>query len=584
MILYLPRWLWACTFLLAVFYWLNPSWKTDALYFAQAVMTLASIILFAKRRYWILAAGLASTLFADLSYYVQLYLMKLDANSLRFYVTTSLTYSLGFALISLSLYNQVKRGTNLFRSFKISMLPILIMIGGTVSMFFGPMVTAFREGPLNFHEIGALTELTLSLPLIAMAYLAVMLSFELTEACLAIGALLMGFVDWTIQLEYVTSGKLSFSYLDFFWFFGLLLIFSRAMDPRALRDYEFFRGKSLRVQLKILTLLCTLLPVGAYYSLNRGNLQISIGFFLFGTAISLFVASIVVEYFSRQLAEQTNEIQQIFDSPSSNLEVKATSGLSEEWGESLKVILRNKLWQDKLKADQERWLLEKRNEIAAQVSHDIKSPLMALKVAISDMSGVSEQRLTLIKNAVGRINDIANTLQHPESPATSRSPGESGTKSVLLSPLIESLISEKRMQFREMLKVAIEADLKDANGRFVSVDPVELERALSNLITNSVEAFPQGFGKVVVTVSGSDEDVRLCVSDNGKGIPSSILAKIGEPGFSYGKAGTNSGNGLGIYHARKTVENAGGVFEITSAEGQGTSVTMTFKRAAPPAG
>jgi len=576
MILYLPRWLWIGTLSLIAFYWYNPSWKTDAVYLTQAAMTLASAILFARRGSLILAAGLVSTLFADVSYYIQIYKLKLGANSLRAYLTTSLPYTLGFALISGSLYNQVKRGTNLFRAFKISMLPVLILFGATVSMIFAPMLTVLRQGNVQYHEIGALTELSMSLPLIIVAYLAAMLAFELSEACLAIGALLMGLVDWVIQLEYVTAGKLGFSYLDFFWFFGLLLIFTRSVDPRPLREYVFFKGQSLRVQLKILTLLCSLLPIGAYFTLDQGNLKLAIGFFLIGTAVSLFVASIVVEYFSRQLTGLTHEIQQIFDSTSTELEAKPASALSEEWGESLKIILRNKLWQDKMKADQERWLLEKRNEISAQVSHDIRSPLTALNVAVSDIGGVAEPHRILIKNAVARINDIANTLLLEKR----RNAIESSV--VLLSPLIDSLVSEKRMQFREMQSVEIEAGLANAYGNFISADLVELKRAVSNLITNAVEALPEGVGRVAVTVRGAEGEVHLSIADNGKGIPRNILDKVGQPGFSFGKAGTGSGSGLGIHHARKTVQSAGGVLEIDSSEGKGTTVTLIFKKAPTP--
>jgi len=45
------------------------------------------------------------------------------------------------------------------------------------------------------------------------------------------------------------------------------------------------------------------------------------------------------------------------------------------------------------------------------------------------------------------------------------------------------------------------------------------------------------------------------VQDNGKGIPASVLSKLGQMGFTHGKEGTESGSGLGVYHAKKLSNN-----------------------------
>jgi hypothetical protein len=70
--------------------------------------------------------------------------------------------------------------------------------------------------------------------------------------------------------------------------------------------------------------------------------------------------------------------------------------------------------------------------------------------------------------------------------------------------------------------------------------------------------------------------------DNGKGIPPEILARLGERGVTHGKEGTQSGSGIGVYHARETVENAGGKFSIQSQVGIGTMITLTMPRVATP--
>jgi anti-sigma regulatory factor (Ser/Thr protein kinase) len=115
------------------------------------------------------------------------------------------------------------------------------------------------------------------------------------------------------------------------------------------------------------------------------------------------------------------------------------------------------------------------------------------------------------------------------------------------------------------------------------VNATELKRVLSNLINNSIEAFPDGKGRVTVGIRGYKDVVQIIISDNGKGIPASVLAKLGERGVSHGKESSGtSGSGLGVYHAKSTVEKYGGKFEIQSREGQGTMIQIQLPRAVAP--
>jgi hypothetical protein len=73
------------------------------------------------------------------------------------------------------------------------------------------------------------------------------------------------------------------------------------------------------------------------------------------------------------------------------------------------------------------------------------------------------------------------------------------------------------------------------------------------------------------------------VSDNGEGIAPDLLTRLGERGVSHGKEGfETSGWGLGLPHARETIEKAGGTFTIQSHVGSGTMVMFTLPRAETP--
>ena len=70
-----------------------------------------------------------------------------------------------------------------------------------------------------------------------------------------------------------------------------------------------------------------------------------------------------------------------------------------------------------------------------------------------------------------------------------------------ISPVIESVLSEKRTQYRNKMNINIISDLgPNSYGLFSKINKAELKRVLSNLINNSVEAFETG-GEVKINLS-----------------------------------------------------------------------------------
>jgi signal transduction histidine kinase len=228
-------------------------------------------------------------------------------------------------------------------------------------------------------------------------------------------------------------------------------------------------------------------------------------------------------------------------------------------------------------------------ELSAQVAHDIRSPLAALEVAAGDVSQLPEDKRVLIRSAVNRIRDIANSLlsrQGTFSPGgkitdvTDASSDDAEAGPQLLSSLIESLVTEKRLQFRSNSRVEIEAWLDAASyGIFARVQSVEFKRLLSNLINNAVEASEDAPNSVRVNLSTRSDRARVSVHDNGKGIPPEILGKLGRLGETYGKTG---GSGMGLHHARTSAESWGGHLELDSEVGKGTTATIDLPQAPTP--
>lgn len=225
--------------------------------------------------------------------------------------------------------------------------------------------------------------------------------------------------------------------------------------------------------------------------------------------------------------------------------------------------------------------------LASQVAHDIRSPLSALDVVEKDLSPLAESKRVMLRGAITRIRDIANSLlaKDREIKAAINEPGgnelQTHAASVeIVSSLIDAIVSEKRLQYLANAGLTIEADLgPESYGLFSRVDAVAFKRDLSNLINNAAEAAGET-GRVVIALRGSSDRVFVTIKDEGAGISAELLPRLGERGVTFGKAG---GLGLGIHQAKSDVAAWGGALGIDSAPGRGTTVAISLPRSQPPA-
>ncbi len=224
-------------------------------------------------------------------------------------------------------------------------------------------------------------------------------------------------------------------------------------------------------------------------------------------------------------------------------------------------------------------------EAAAQVSHDIRSPLAALNTVLRNLPTIPEDQRILIRNAVRRINDIANNLlvdyrgETPEPKTSDNDQQPPATqKTELLSSLLDTLLSEKKAQMGDR-RVELNLDIEvEAFGLFATIDSTQFKRVISNLLNNAIEAI-KGTGDVTVRLEKQADFARIRLIDTGKGMPPAVLTKIKTGGITHGKTG---GTGIGIASAIGLVEQGGGHFDMTSQVGQGTTVIIDLPTAPAP--
>lgn len=241
-------------------------------------------------------------------------------------------------------------------------------------------------------------------------------------------------------------------------------------------------------------------------------------------------------------------------------------------------------WNRKIKIEKIQAIQQSLSELAAQVAHDIRSPLSAIKVIEHDLAELPEEKRVLLRTATQRIHDIANALlskhrahfyqrrissfeSHPEPFSVE-----------LLSTLIESLIAEKKAQHRQVKNVRIEALLDGAYAAFGNIQPNKFLSVLSNLLNNAIEAI-QDKGTISVALVPVENFVEIRIIDTGKGIPAHVISSLGQQGFSYEKS---SGTGLGLFDAIKAINSWGGSLRIFSEVGVGTTVVIRLHQSDAP--
>lgn len=219
-----------------------------------------------------------------------------------------------------------------------------------------------------------------------------------------------------------------------------------------------------------------------------------------------------------------------------------------------------------------------RSDLASQVAHDIRSPLAALDMATKTTTNGSGFNEIVFNSAINRIRDLANELL--KSNKKKNASHESLIEKVSICSMASTIVSEKRLEYSSLDNVNIQFNiLENGHTSFCQIKKKEILRVLSNLINNSIEARCSKGINIDVTVSSSESTVNLIIKDNGKGIPTEYLEKVFERGKSVGKT---SGNGLGLSHAKETVETFRGSFNLESSVGIGTTITITLPKSEPP--
>jgi two-component system sensor histidine kinase KdpD len=208
-----------------------------------------------------------------------------------------------------------------------------------------------------------------------------------------------------------------------------------------------------------------------------------------------------------------------------------------------------------------------RAALLAAVGHDLRTPLAAIKAAVSslrqpDIDLPAEARaelLATVEESTDRLDALVENL-------LSMSRLQAGVLSVHLQPVaLDAVVAQA------LLHTTVEADVPE-DLPLVRADPGLLERVVANLVANAVAASPA----VLVTARLAGDRVELRVVDRGPGVPAADRERIFAPFQRLHDHTTTGGLGLGLAIARGFTDAMGATLAPSDTPGGGLTQTIVL--------
>lgn len=222
-----------------------------------------------------------------------------------------------------------------------------------------------------------------------------------------------------------------------------------------------------------------------------------------------------------------------------------------------------------------------KSQFLANMNHELRTPLNAI-IGFSQIligRGVDKLNFAQVNDYAANINDSANHLLVLLKDILDVSKIETGELALNKKAIdFEKLIGDCRAMVRpRAINKGVELSCKIAPSLPpIAADDVRLKQILLNLLSNAIKFTPQGgTAEIAVEPHGKDA-VLLKISDTGIGIAKEDIPKVLQP-FGQAKdvmVREHAGTGLGLYLAKSLTELHGGIFEMTSETGKGTTVTV----------
>ncbi len=219
-----------------------------------------------------------------------------------------------------------------------------------------------------------------------------------------------------------------------------------------------------------------------------------------------------------------------------------------------------------------------RAALLSSVSHDLRTPLNAisltgriLEARVSGQGADSVKLLATLRRNVHHLERLVTKVLEENTNLETESGVKVERREFELWPLVEALIHDLHPVAgtdSTRLVNAVPDDL------VVYADASLLQRVFQNLISNAIKYTPRGEVLIGALQTGTDGAVECWVTDNGAGIPDSLIEAIFEKGETDPELA--GGTGLGLAIVKAFTEAHGGSVTVESQEGLGSTFRVTL--------
>ncbi|MDO8312397.1 MAG: ATP-binding protein [Sideroxyarcus sp.] len=291
------------------------------------------------------------------------------------------------------------------------------------------------------------------------------------------------------------------------------------------------------------------------------------GLLVFGV---LLVTGALLVAFGRRFTQPLRElVEGVWQVEQGRLDYKVVVRSKDEFGELAESF---NAMVDKLRAAQEELVRNEKlavlGQVAGSVGHELRNPLGVmsnavyfLQTVLSDADESVKEYLNIIKNEIAVSERMASDLMD----AVRTRPPHSET--VGIAELIEQTLRKCNMPPSVIVKLDIPATLPP-----LRVDAMQMHQVFSNLISNSVEAMPQGGMLEISAVQDNPGIITVSVRDSGIGMMPEQQSHLFQPLFTTKARGI----GLGLVVVKNLTQANGGTVEVASEAGKGATFFVTL--------
>jgi two-component system osmolarity sensor histidine kinase EnvZ len=200
-----------------------------------------------------------------------------------------------------------------------------------------------------------------------------------------------------------------------------------------------------------------------------------------------------------------------------------------------------------------------RTELLAAVSHDLRTPLTRMRLALELLGADSDPGLSDLRTDLDEMAKLVESYL-----AFARGEGREAVEPTALKPILDSM-RDRAERSGVSLEVKMERPL------IMPLRPLAFRRCLANLVDNSCRYA----GWIGISVQRRDEFIEIQVEDDGPGIPEAYREKVFQPFFRLDQRhGEDAGTGLGLTIARDVVLGHGGDLKLERSSRGGLRALM----------